>query len=278
MGNLTFNGISSEDLGIRIASPPSYSCPQKNRSSTQLLGRDGDIIIDYGTYNNVSRSYVMSLPIDEGEYTYYASKISGWLNGPSGYSRLEDSYEPEYYRMAIMTKELTFTNVNDSAIAFEVEFECKPQRFFKYGENYVLLCSASKAENSYSFTINNKLKNPTSFSAKPLYRITTSNEQKPYSIKIRHTKKNGLYYDAVLKISNNNSSERRYIYFDNDSYSCYEVKYIDGVKTIINLNANVDFASYIEFGDGCIGGDEQINIIEIDNIEKVEVMPRWWTL
>ena len=162
-----------------------------------MLGRDGDVIVDYGTYNNVPRSYAMSLPIEYGEYSYYTSKISGWLNGPSGYSRLEDSYEPEYYRMARLGNELSFTNVYDGAIVFEAEFDCKPQRFLKIGEHYRTICEANPSSN-YSFTINNKIKNPTAFAARPLYKITTYTGNTDYSITFRHNLKES--YNMQLNI------------------------------------------------------------------------------
>ena len=52
-----------------------------------------------------------------------------------GYHRLEDSYHPDYYRMAVLDKEISpelgFQNYSGS---FDLTFSCMPQQYLKSGE------------------------------------------------------------------------------------------------------------------------------------------------
>ena len=57
-----------------------------------------------------------------------------WLLSVSGYARLEDSYEPDYYRIAAVQAPDSLLNLYDEATAVEVSFNCKPQRYLKSGE------------------------------------------------------------------------------------------------------------------------------------------------
>ena len=159
MGIVIFNGISSKDLHIQVQTEPDYDFPEKDYEVTHVPGRNGDIVIDQGSWQNVSRKYNLAMDAGKIFYTEVASKLVQWLHSASGYARLEDSYEPDFYRMAMYKDSGSISNIYNKAGQIEIEFTCKPQRYFKSGEIADI------------FTTSTEYRNPTDFPAKPLIKI-----------------------------------------------------------------------------------------------------------
>ena len=159
MGTVVFNGISSQDLHIQVQTEPDYDFPEKDYEVTHVPGRNGDIVIDQGSWQNVSRKYNLAMDAGKISYTEVASKLVQWLHSASGYARLEDSYEPDFYRMAMYKDSGSISNIYNKAGQIEIEFTCKPQRYFKSGEIADI------------FTTSTEYRNPTDFPAKPLIKI-----------------------------------------------------------------------------------------------------------
>lgn len=159
MGVIIFNNESSADRRIRVAHPPGYAYPERDYTITHIPGRNGDIIQDNGCYKNVERTYEVSFDAPSEDFAMYANAVSSWLHSTTGYARLEDSYEPEYYRMAVYKESNIFENLYNQAGTATIVFECKPQRFLKTGETPVTVISGR-------FLIN-----PTGFDAYPLIQV-----------------------------------------------------------------------------------------------------------
>ena len=160
MGVIIFNNKSSADCRIQVAHPPGYAYPERDYTITHIPGRNGDIIQDNGCYKNVERTYEVSFDAPNEDFATYANAVSAWLHSTTGYARLEDSYEPNYYRMATYQESNIFENLYNQAGTATIVFECKPQRFLKTGDNTI--------------TIKNSLTimNPTGFEAYPLFKVT----------------------------------------------------------------------------------------------------------
>ena len=160
MGVIIFNNKSSADCRIQVAHPPGYAYPERDYTITHIPGRNGDIIQDNGCYKNVERTYEVSFDAPNEDFATYANAVSAWLHSTTGYARLEDSYEPDYYRMAVYQESNIFENLYNQAGTATIVFECKPQRFLKTGDNTI--------------TIRNSLTimNPTGFEAYPLFKVT----------------------------------------------------------------------------------------------------------
>lgn len=161
MGNLIFNGISTEDLGLIIQAPPKYTFPAKDLSTSHVPGRNGDIILDNYCYSNVDRTYSIASVFRPGtDFIANSEQILKWLTEPSGYCRLEDTYDPTVYRLAMFSSNGSLSNYYDEATSIDVTFNCKPQRFLKLGEEKI----------DYSGT-DITIRNPTSETALPLITV-----------------------------------------------------------------------------------------------------------
>lgn len=159
MGTIIFNGKSSEDFHILVEHPPGYEFPQKDYSVVHVPGRNGDLISFNGSYRNVPRKYEIAIVAENDEFSRYAGQIVNWLHSGEGYSRLEDSYEPDYFRLAYYEENNTVENILNGAGRAIVKFICKPQRFLKSGEQSKL------------FTAGTTILNPTSNITKPLLKV-----------------------------------------------------------------------------------------------------------
>ena len=160
MGVIIFNNKSSTDCRIQVAHPPGYAYPERDYTITHIPGRNGDIIQDNGCYKNVERTYEVSFDAPNEDFATYANAVSAWLHSTTGYARLEDSYEPNYYRMATYQESNIFESIYNQAGTATIVFECKPQRFLKTGDNNITI------QNSLT------IMNPTGFEAYPLFKVT----------------------------------------------------------------------------------------------------------
>ena len=230
MGIVMFNGISSLDYGIQVEHPPEYQAPARDYEVIHVPGRNGDLVIDNGSYQNVNRSYQMAIGDLRKDYTSMANVISEWLHSASGYARLEDSYEPEYYRMAMFQDEISIENIMQHAGRLTIDFNCKPQRFLKSGEELVKITGQ---------TI---LYNPTGFNSLPCITVY-GNGRGVLSI--------GMY---TITISSINGS----IVLDSEIQDVYRGTVNRNADVILNKN----FPEFVP-GENSIGWSGGITYVEV---------------
>ena len=164
MGVIFFNGVSSEELGIIVEHPPNYEIAKRRYETIQVPGRNSDIIIDNNCFDNVDRTYDIAIGQEGGDFTVFASRMADWLSSGSGYCRLEDTYEPDYYKMAVMSDPGEVINILQQAGRTTVTFNRRPERFLKMGERFV---------DVYNGSI---LTNPTKYVAKPIIELSGSGD------------------------------------------------------------------------------------------------------
>lgn len=162
MGIITYNGKSSQDLSVVVEHPPEYEYPERDYEIIHVPGRNGDVVIEKKTYKNVNRKYEIAVGSYTPQYTQMVNKISEWLHSSSKYARLEDSYEPDYYRMAIYAEGNSIRNLYHIAGRTTINFNCKPQRFLKTGDT------------KSTFSAAGTLTNPTNFTALPIITVKGS--------------------------------------------------------------------------------------------------------
>lgn len=200
-----FNGHSSNEYGIaltRIDEP----IPALSYDMEHIPGRPGEMITGSESYSNVDITYKCT--ILENAYENLRS-LAGLLMTPTSYVRLEDSYHPDIFRMAICKTTITPEMLKMRTGAnFEITFSCLPQQWLKIGE----LENRKSIPAKYTTDIIDEdieVFNPTDFDAKPLFRFNTSEQYAPASdrwftltingvdVKFR-TITNDYQYDYVL--------------------------------------------------------------------------------
>lgn len=276
MGVIYFNGISSKDIGIEVETYPRYEIPEKNVTTYEIPGRNGNIVVDNGTFKNAITSYDVSFLAEDGEYNSQIHKIAAWLYSPSGYAILEDSYDIEHYRMARISSSTDFENLFNKAGKATLEFDCKPQRFLKNGDKSRIIKTKINA------VISTKLHNPTLFNSNPIIKI--------YNQSKTDTTKRISYFkigDTTINFSDliQNTTELSYdlinIVIDFETHNAYYYNSNDEESKKYALSAY----AYSKLFDKCINlvpGDNLITLnlvsVSANNIVYMEIIPRWWTL
>lgn len=285
MGVIYFNGISSKDIGIEVETYPRYEIPEKNVTTYEIPGRNGNIVVDNGTFKNAITSYDVSFLAEDGEYNSQIHKIAAWLYSPSGYAILEDSYDIEYYRMARISSSTDFENLFNKAGKATLEFDCKPQRFLKDGDKTRSINSETgiieDGPNSSIF-ISIELHNPTLFSSYPIIKIY--NQSKLNSAKrITHFKVGDtkINFSDLIQDATELAYDLINIVIDFETHNAYYYNSNDKLSKKYALSGY----AYSKLFDKCINlvpGDNIIKIHLPSNSAKdsvyMEIIPRWWTL
>lgn len=144
-----FNGKSSLDLGLTIEYCPNFSTGQRSVNKQTVPGRNGDLVMDDGTYSNYTSGYDIWFKDPINGTTQAARNIAHWLLNGQGYQRLEDSYDPEIYRMALFTGPFDVDNWMLTHGRATLEFDFMPQRFLKSGETPINVQSGQGLYNNW---------------------------------------------------------------------------------------------------------------------------------
>lgn len=152
-----YAGKRSRDFGIYISGSGTFNVPERDMETVSVPGRNGELLIDNGRFKNINITY----PVYIHELFYILSGAAkAWLLSRTGYARLEDTYNPDTYRMGIFTGPIDFDmRFQNWGGECNLVFNCKPQRFLKIGNEIV--------ESTGPVT----LYNPTAFVALPLIRV-----------------------------------------------------------------------------------------------------------
>lgn len=127
MNGFTFNGTSTQSLGLLVTALNPYNSATRKVDKFTIPYRNGDLIIDSGTYENIRVGYEISV-IRNTKATCDA--INEWLSGSQGYCILTDTYNPEIFRVGYMADSIEYVL---TALYREgrstIEFDCLPQKY-----------------------------------------------------------------------------------------------------------------------------------------------------
>lgn len=242
MGVIIFNNKSSSELGLEVETFPTYSIPEKEYDVIHVPGRNGDILINNNTFRNVSKQYKVSVAALSTPYYHKMNDVAEWLYSASGYSRLEDSYEPDYYRMACYRESNNIENLFNQAGRATITFDCKPQRYLKVGDD------------AEEFTTSGVITNPTSFASFPIIRVYSSNS---------------MFGTVTI-------GGYSFILVQSTGHTCIEVN--SEIQDVYDGYSNMNSAIILNGGEfpKLMPGNTSISFTS--NINKVEVIPKWWTI
>ena len=161
-GLIVYGGEASSDYGIVVGDAPSFDKPIRRAEVYNVQGRNGSIVFQDGSFDDVTRSYKVWFAEDNGDLADKTYALSGWLYSKTGYQRLEDSFEPDIFRLGYFNGSGELTNEMMQYGEATLSFVCRPERFLKSGEQPLTV------------TNGDKLNNPTRFDAKPLLHVEGS--------------------------------------------------------------------------------------------------------
>ena len=240
-----YNGMNSWDYGLHTSGEDTWTRPQPDITRISVPGRNGDLIQLGNRFQNIDITYhcgiIQNLAVN---FDSFNAKL---LTDP-GYHRLEDSYHPEHFRMAVFESALA-PDVKDMALHGEVDikFNCKPQMYLKSGEKELRLRSSPMV-----------LFNPTQYQAFPLIRFTPSSSGRDGYIEIGGIRMSWSDLDAELIDSTIVDCERQDIYGE-DSRNNRNNYYV------------LESGEFFELQPGR-------NLVSWSQVATFDITPRWWTV
>ena len=170
-GLIVYGGKASTDYGIVVSEAPSFDKPSRKNSVFNIPGRNGSVLFQDDAWSDTTRSYRVWLTDDaKKNLTDSVNAFCSWLYSLKGYQRLEDNFEPDTFRLAYFNGGQEVSNEMMQAGETTISFVCRPERFYKSGEQEITI------------TNGDKLVNDTAFASKPLIYIEASNETVTLSI------------------------------------------------------------------------------------------------
>ena len=245
MGVIIWNEIPSSSIPLIVERPPDYVAAEKDYEATHILGRNGDLLTDNNSYKNVTQPYDIAFGSLEKTHSEMAAAVSEWLHSASGYAPLEDSYDPDHFRMAYYQEEHTLTNILNQLGRATIKFVCMPQRFLKSGNKKIIFTKTGSI-----------LLNPTRFEAKPLITLYGNGEA---TLTVN---------DLLVNIKDVGSQ----ITIDSDLGEVYNVAYNGDISSRNDQIVWPDATHHVfpSFLEG------QNTISFTGKIDRVEVTPRWY--
>lgn len=163
--SLVFNGVDlGKECNMFVLGKGTFGAPSRDVTQIHVPGRNGDILIDNGGWNNIDVTYPSCCILSN--FRENVEKLRGYLLANPGYHELIDPYNPDEVRYAEFRGPFTpeaFTAKGNNAGMFDLTFNCKPQRFLResmIAHDYVL-CPYTIGQDSYhtEYSIDAKVKN-----------------------------------------------------------------------------------------------------------------------
>lgn len=153
-----WNGRSSDEFSLIVEKYPVRPVPERKIERVSVPGRSGDIVFPQDAFSNVNQSYDVYISAERRGLPMVIRPCLSWLCVP-GYHRLEDSYDPDCYRLAMFLGGVEFANALNMFGRASISFDCQPERWLKYGEQPQHMGAAGA------------LYNPTGMTAFPLITV-----------------------------------------------------------------------------------------------------------
>lgn len=245
---IQFGNVRSSDFGIYISGEGTFNAPVRKGSVVSVPGRNGDLFIDGGAFENIEVTYPAYFY--EPTLQDFSTTINNFRNamlGQKGYQTLTDTFNTGEYRKGLFVAGLEVSPVMyNTAATFDLVFNCKPQRFLTSGQTYTNL------NNNISVT----LTNPTPFEASPLIFLSSP------------------YYGATFTINGTTitvaaSGSDYHLYIDTESGEAYKS---DGtsVNSLISIPGN----SFPKLASG----SNTVKFVRgsSSSTATAKIMPNWW--
>lgn len=236
-----FAGRCSADFHLTIEKLPTIKAPARKYKTVSVAGRNGDLHIFENAYDNFTRSYECWFRHPEAATPELAHEIKAWLLSSGGDQVLQDTYDPQHYHLATYVDQMDIEHLLGRFGKCTIQFDCAPQAFLKRGKFPIEFQNAGA------------LCNPTAFTALPL-------------IQVYGTGSGTLTIDGtVVEIHTVDG----YLILDSDTQNAYT---LSDTGVAVNRNSSIYAPQFPELAPGsneiAFGGD----------IERIEIIPRWWEL
>lgn len=251
MNTLKIDGTTIPDLYIDTSE--AFNKPKKNVETVSIPGRNGDLIIDYGTWQNVVITYPCMI---KGNFETKFQALLNNLGTLSGYHKIECTNDTTHYRMGapIVPQAPTVKRVNEDGY-FDLSFNCKPQRFLVSGLTPITVSNGTT------------ITNPTGFEAMPYLLFDNIHT---YSVKLENGYSlTAAQYREVQITATLDAIWYPTLVIDSEMMECYLQGDPQPANSAVVLSPNVFPVLY---------GADGLNKTKITTNYNFRIQPNWWEL
>ena len=248
---IEFAGIRSDERYVVVEHFPRRKIPKRKYLVQTIPGRSGDLYIEESddAFENYDDQYSVFLDAKAPGLQQVSRGLAEWLLSSPGYQRLEDSYDPDTFRMAVYTGGEDFINIFNEYGRGTLTFNCNPKRFYKTGEKEIDVVSGAKI---YS---------PSLFKAHPIVIVQTTGTGGSNRVNAELTIVDKYGLEKEFKMTNVFGT----LTIDSEAH------------TVINSNGT-NYNSYVSSSYENLYLDSESSISWNANVTSVQIIPRWWTI
>ena len=149
---ISFNGVSSDDLGLIVEKYPARQVPKRKEQKWSVAGRNGDVLAVEDAWENVTRIYdcYISAEFLTGGLQAAANAVAQWLQA-STWATLWDDYDNDTFVVAHFTGPVDVENIINKFGRVQLKFDCWPQRFLTSGTTAITKTAAFSIDNPTAF-------------------------------------------------------------------------------------------------------------------------------
>jgi len=206
--SFSLDGVSSDLYGVGLSGTGVWDAPARKGESISVPGRNGNIWVDDGSFENILVTYPCWMSEDfaenVGDFRSFLSRHS------DQYYKLTDTYNKNEYRLGRYAGAFTATpGTRNITGKFDVTFDCQPQRYLNSGAEWRNMEVVAPSEILFAET------NPTGFMSYPVFCFSVSqDEDAAFYVRTRREQGGDLLVHNVVH-ADNLTSGMMYYY---DSY------------------------------------------------------------
>lgn len=268
MQSLIIDGVditskTTPGYGVYVDVAQSHDKPKKNVEAVSIPGRNGDLIIDYDTFQNVTITYPCLIRGADALDRY--QDLITFLANMKGYKDIRCSADPAHFREGVfISQQAPTVKRQGNDVYFDLAFNCKPQRFV-YPEVWENIPSGGLYINDLLTT------------CKPIFKLVpTSPSTNPGgTITIRYYASDEVTVEKTEVITLTGPFGVRDIYIDCETMETYGVTSLgpDEIRSFINRQIAFNPNEYPVFHAG-----QMVSIEVSGNFNTQQVNVREWAL
>lgn len=237
-----YKNRSSEEFGLKITDINNLSSPKRSIEVVSVTGRDGDLIIDNGNFENFELKITCDIKSElvNKHIVEVAYDLKHWLQSEFSYGKLIISDDAYVHYEAVCINELDISRIAMNFGEVLLKFTCKPYKKVYGGDEKIIITHADKVINDY-------------MSSRPLIKVIGNGD---ITININSQ-------SIVLK------GIQDEIEIDSEMYNAYKIDKF--TKLIVNENNKM-------YSDFPILEEGINNITWTGNVLQLEITPRWAVL
>lgn len=134
-----YKGINSLDMHLRIVNDVSFASPEADIELVEIMGKDGDLIVDNQRLKSVPMSFPVQLRLPDGlDVNEASTRISNWLKSDIGWHTLRFSGSDKYEYTAVCYEQFDTVEILKRYGKLVITFTLKPFKRLIGGNTHVL--------------------------------------------------------------------------------------------------------------------------------------------